>query len=134
MEEGIVQRVVAFVANQQAAVAVQPGEVTLHDPAIPSQPLARIDAFAGDAWDDAATAKHGPVAAGSIAQVRMQCVGPSAWTAGAAVGLREGWDGVDQALQHGALVHIGRRAERGQWCPASIGYEMVMGTWLAAIG
>lgn len=92
------QRVVAFVAHEQAAVAVQPSEVALDDPAIPSQPLARVDAFAGDARDDAAAAEHGSVAARGVAQVRMEFVGTAAGTAGAAVGLLERRDGVDQAL------------------------------------
>jgi hypothetical protein len=49
MEEGVMQPVVAFVAHLQAAVAVQPGEVTLDDPTIAAQALTRVDAFAGDA-------------------------------------------------------------------------------------
>src|SRR5438128_5290187 len=79
MEEGVVQAVVAFVAHEQAAVAVQPGEVTLHDPAVASQALTRVDPFAGNAWGDPAAAEHGPVAAGGVAQVGVQFAGPSAW-------------------------------------------------------
>ena len=33
-EEGLVEGIVAFVADQQAAVAVQPGEGTFNDPSI----------------------------------------------------------------------------------------------------
>ncbi len=134
MEEGIVQDVIAFIAHEQAAVAVEPGEVALHDPALASQPLTRVDAFAGDTWDDAAAAERSPVATGGIAQVGMQFVGPSAGTTGPAMGLLERRDGVDQALQDRALIHVGRRAERGQWCAVSIGDEMVMGARFAAVG
>jgi hypothetical protein len=128
------QRVIAFVAHEQATVAVQPGEIALHDPAIPSEVLTRVDALTGDAGDDAAAAEQGSVAAGGIAQIGVQLIGPLAWAAGLAVGLLERWDGIDQALQDGALVHVGRRAEGGQWCPVSVDYEMVMSARLPAVG
>jgi hypothetical protein len=37
MEEGVVEGVVAFVAHQQAPVAVQSGEVALQVPAVPDK-------------------------------------------------------------------------------------------------
>src|SRR5207249_8016851 len=94
---------VALVAYQQAAIAVQPGEVALHDPAVAPEPLARLDAAAGDPRGDAAAAERRAVATGSVAQVRVQLGGPPARAAGTAGGLLERRDGVDQAFQHGAL-------------------------------
>jgi len=41
MGEGVVQRGVAFIAHEQAAVAVQPRDVALDDPARAAQPLTR---------------------------------------------------------------------------------------------
>ena len=54
VEEGVVEFRIALVTDEQAAVGVQPGEIALDHPAITAQPLARLDAFAGDAWGDAA--------------------------------------------------------------------------------
>src|SRR5215207_2740188 len=134
VEEGVVKRGVALVAYQQAAVAMQPSEVALHHPAVAPEPLARLDAAAGDPRGDAAAAERRPVAAGSVAQVRVQLGGPLARAAGAAVGLLERWDSVDQALQHGALVHVGRCAECGQRRALSVGHQMVMRSRLASVG
>ena len=45
VEEGVVERVVAFVAHEQAAVGVQPGEVALNDPA--TGPVRRFSSAEG---------------------------------------------------------------------------------------
>jgi hypothetical protein len=42
-----------LVAHFEAAEAVEPGERTLHDPPESAQALARLDAAASDAWNDA---------------------------------------------------------------------------------
>jgi hypothetical protein len=65
VEEGVVQRVVALVAHQQPAVAVQPGELALHHPAVAPEPLARLAAFASDPRGDAAAAEGGRVGRGA---------------------------------------------------------------------
>ena len=72
------QRGVALVAHQQTAVAMQPGEVALHHPALAPEPLARLAAAAGDPRDYTAAAKRGAVAARAVAQVRVQLGGPPA--------------------------------------------------------
>jgi len=45
---------VAFVAQGQPPAAGQPGQGSLDDPAVPAQPVAGLDALAGDAGGDAA--------------------------------------------------------------------------------
>jgi hypothetical protein len=42
----------SFVADGEATKAVKPGERALHDPAVASEPLARLDAPPCDARDD----------------------------------------------------------------------------------
>src|SRR6476620_8281427 len=86
VEEGIVQRGIALVAHQQAAVAVQPGEAALHHPAVAPEPHARLDVAAGDPRGDAAAAEGDAVAAGRVTQVRVQFTGPSTRPAVAAAG------------------------------------------------
>src|SRR5215207_1000933 len=78
VEEGVVERVVALVAHEQAAVAVQPGEAALHDPAVPAEPRARLDARAGDARGDAPAAEQRAILAGAVALVGMQLGGAPA--------------------------------------------------------
>lgn len=49
--------VIALVADEEASVAVEPGEVALGHPAVPAQLLARVDTAAGDSGGDAPTAQ-----------------------------------------------------------------------------
>src|SRR4051794_32975462 len=120
------QRGVTLVAHQQAAVAVQPGKITLYHPAVAPEPLARLDPAAGDPWGDAAAAAGRAIAARSVAPVRVQLGGPPARAAGAAAGLLERRDGIDQTLQHGALVSRGPRAEHRPRGAPSLGHPMVL--------
>jgi hypothetical protein len=55
LEERVVDAGITFVADKQAAVAMQPGKVAPGDPAILPQPLPRL---AGFARDDAAATEH----------------------------------------------------------------------------
>src|SRR5438874_13123547 len=54
--EGLEMLGFAVVAAHEAAVALQPGQAGLDDPAVPAQPLGGLDALAGDAHHDAASA------------------------------------------------------------------------------
>src|SRR6476646_1041331 len=134
VEEGIVQRRVALVAHQEAAVAVLPGEAAFDHPAVASKPLAGLAAAAGDPRGDAPAAESGAVAAGRVPQVRVQFTGPSPRPAAAATGRLERGDSVHQAFQYGALVHVGRGAEGGQRGALPIDYQMVGGPRLAPVG
>ena len=49
-----------LVADSQAAAAQEPGERALDHPPVPAQPLARLDAAAGDPGGDAAPAEGPP--------------------------------------------------------------------------
>lgn len=48
----------AFVAAVQAATSCQPGHCPLHDPAMPTQSLRRLDSLAGDARHDSRARSH----------------------------------------------------------------------------
>ena len=134
VQEGGVKRAVAFGAHEPAAVAVQPGEVALDPPADPSQPRARLDAFAGAARGDPTAAEPGAVVAGGGAQLCGELVGPLAWAARAAAGLRERRAGIDQALEPGALVHGGRRAAHGQRRAPPLDDQVVVRPGRAPVG
>jgi len=52
LEERLVNVGSPLVANLEPSKAVQPRQSPLHDPSVPPQPLARLDAAPGDARDD----------------------------------------------------------------------------------
>jgi hypothetical protein len=52
VEEGGVEVVAAFVADEEAPIAVEPGEGALDAPTVPAGPGAGLDALAGDARED----------------------------------------------------------------------------------
>src|SRR5919204_5702271 len=88
-QEGLVEAIVAFVADQQTAVAVQPGEGPFGYPAVPAQALAGVDQAAGDARDDVPPSERGPVLVGVVGLVGVQLVGATAWPARSGVGLAQ---------------------------------------------
>ena len=133
-KESLVEGSIAFVADQQSAVAVQPGEGPLGDPAVAIQALAGVDQTAGTARDDVPPSEQVPVLAGVVALVGVQLGGATAWPTGAALGLAQRRDGVHQALQQGALVDVGGGREDHQRRPAALDYEMVLAARLAPIG
>src|SRR5918998_4590552 len=74
-EEGVMDVGPAFVADSQAAIAIEPGEGALDDPAVPSQTLARVDALAGDAHPDVPSSQRCPAARIVVALVGMELGG-----------------------------------------------------------
>src|SRR5947209_3506740 len=133
-EEGLMQGVVAVVAHQQAAVAVQPGEGAFNDPPIAPQFLAGLDAASGNARDDVPLAEQGPVLSGVVTLVGVQLAWSSPRSAWPVVGLAQGRDGIHQACQQGALIHVGGGGEDHQGCPTALGHQMMLAAGLAPIG
>jgi hypothetical protein len=129
-QEGLMDSIVAVVADEEAAVAVQPGEVALDDPSIAAQLLARVDPPPGDAWDDAPAAQRLAAAARVEGLVGVE-LGRA--TAGPAARLADRRDGVDQPLQDGAFVHVGRGLQRRQRDALALAGDVVLGAWPAAI-
>jgi hypothetical protein len=64
-----------LVPDLQPAEAVEPRTCSFHDPAVTPQPLARLDAPAGDAWCDASPAQLGSKWGGVISLVGVQLLG-----------------------------------------------------------
>jgi hypothetical protein len=52
--EGLVDVITSLIADGEALELAEPGQGPLHDPAVPAQPLAGLDALAGDADHDGA--------------------------------------------------------------------------------
>ena len=58
MEEGGVEIIAALEADEQAAVAMQPGKIPLDHPAVSAEFGLGLDALAGDAGGDAARSER----------------------------------------------------------------------------
>src|SRR4051794_14801108 len=131
MQEGGMEVVAAFEADEQASVAVQPGKVALDDPAVTTEFGAGLDALAGDARGDAATTEAGPPFPRVIRLVGMELVGAATR---ATSGRLDRWDGVNRVQELGALVDVRSRLEADQGDAPALAHQMIFRSWLAAIG
>jgi hypothetical protein len=122
--------VAALVTDEEATVAVQPGEVALDDPAVPSELGAGIDPGAGDSRDDVAATKGVASGAAVVRLIRVQLGGSSAWAPARALDRRAGVDGSEK---DGPLVDVRGRLEADQRDAPAVAYQMVLRPRLAAI-
>ncbi|KPI01768.1 hypothetical protein OK006_7957 [Actinobacteria bacterium OK006] len=90
----------AFVTAVQTATSCQPGHCPLHDPAMPTQSLRRLDSLAGDGWHDSTCSEPSPqmVVVVPLVAVKLGRL-PAAWSAAGP----DGRDAADQRLQ--SLAH-----------------------------
>src|SRR5215207_322895 len=133
-EERLVGWVVALEADEEPAVAVQPGEGALGDPPVPAELLAGVDLRAGDPRPDAAAPERPAVLARGVGLVGVEFLWAATRAARRSVGLFEWRDGVDQALEDGALVHVRGRREGRQRRAAALRDQVVVAPRLAPVG
>ena len=74
----------AVVAAHEAAVAGQPGQACLDDPAVTAKAVGGLDAFAGDPHGDAAPLELGAERADVAGLVGVEFLGPAAGPAASA--------------------------------------------------
>ena len=121
----------AFVADRQAAEAGDPGERTLHHPAVPARALAALDPAPGDARDDAALPAGTAAAAVVVGLVGVRLRrAPS----GSAPRLADRRHGIERLLQHGAVVDVRGREQDGQGDALPVDHEVALAARLAAVG
>jgi len=131
MEEGGVQIVAALEANEEATVAVQPGKVAFDDPAVTTEPGGGVEAGAGDPRGDVSATERVASGAAMVGLVGVEL----GWTsARSATGALDGWDGVDGSEEHRPLVDVGGRLKARQRDALTIAHQMILRSWLAAIG
>ena len=128
--EGMVDVEPAFVADGQAAEAVDPGEYALDDPPVLAQPLAAFDAAACDRMPDAAPEAGAAAAAMIIGLIGVQCVRPASGSPGLSCNR---WHRVEQVLEGPAVVSIGTAQQEGERDAASVGDEVALGACLASV-
>ena len=121
----------ALVADEEAAVAVQPGEVALDNPAVPSELGAGIDAGAGDPRGDVAASEGVTSGATVVGLVGVQLGRSPAWSSAWAFDRR---DGVDRIEEHRPLVDVRGRLEADQRDAPAVAHQVVLRPWLAAVG
>jgi len=119
-----------FVADGEAAVAGEPAQRSLHDPAIASQPLARLDPPPRDAWHDAPATEERAAAVEIVALVCMHFVWPFA---AIAEGLFDRRQGGDQPFELDAVVLVGRRERQREGDPAAVDDEMLFAARLPTV-
>lgn len=130
-EKGVMNVIAPFVADAQAAAAVQPGQGALDDPAVPTEALLRFDPTPRNAREDTALARRLP-AAGEI--VALVGVNFRRAPAGCAAALANPGHGVQQGGEAQRVVRVGRPEERGERKPAAFHKEVMLGAELAAVG
>jgi len=120
----------AFVADGEAAEAVQPGEGTLDDPPVLSQPVAALDAAVRDPVLDAAPKAGMTAPAMIIGFVGVQLVWPAARSP------RSAWNrphSVEQILEGPTIVEIGAAQQEGERDAAPVRDEVALGARLSAV-
>src|SRR5215216_7954445 len=129
-KERLVDVVAALVADRQAAVAVQPGQRALHDPAVAAQALLGLDPLPRDPNLDVPTAQC-PAATGDVVGlVGMELGGTLAPPPGR---LLDGRDGVDQVREDDRLVAVGPGQARGERDAGAVDHKVALRARFAAI-
>ena len=123
--------VVAFIANGEATKPVEPGERALDDPAEHAKAAAVGRAATAEDRNNAARGEAITMWLRIVATVALQDVGPSARPPAASA---NGAQVRDQGVEVGDVVDVRGRDMRHQRHPARIGYDVVFGPRLAAIG
>ncbi len=121
----------SFVADCEAAEAVQPGEGPLDNPAMTSKLLAGFDAASCDAGLDASLLAGPAASAEVVGLVGMEPGRSSSGPASFAVNRR---DGIQQFIEGFAVVDIGSGQQEGERGALPVCDDMALGSRPAAVG
>jgi len=120
----------AFIPHAQAPLLVDPRVGALDHPAVPTQPLLRLDAGPSDTRSDAAPAQAPAVLARSVRLVRVQFAGPMS---GATLGLLHVGHRLHQGEQLVGVVDVGSRQTLGQGQALSVDEKMMLTARLRSV-
>ena len=121
----------SFVANGEAAEAVQPGESPLDNPTVMSKLLATLDAASCDACLDAAAFAGLAASSEVVGLVGMQLGRPASGPASLAA---DGRDSIQQFVEGLAVVDVGAGQQEGERDALPVGDEVALGPRPAAVG
>lgn len=119
-----------FVADDEAAEAVEPGDGSLDDPPVSSEFLAALDAAPGDACDDAPAAYGGAAARIVVSLVGMK---PDRPAARRPASLAHGCHSIEQRLKDFAVVNVGSGQNESERQSVAIDENVAFRTGFAAI-
>lgn len=121
----------SFVADCEAAEAVQPGKGSLDDPAMASKLLAGLDAASCDTSLDASSLAGLAASTEVIGFVGMQLGGSASGSASLA---SDGRDGIQQFVEGLAVVNVGLGQQEGERDALPVGDEVAFGLRPAPVG
>lgn len=131
-EEGEMEIRTPFMADQEAAVATDPCERPLYNPAVATQPLAALDPLPSDSAADSSTAQIPAAPSHVVRLVGMYLLGPlSGPTRPAAFDRR---DGVEERLENTAVMHVCGTEQYGQRDTAPVHSNVALCACSSAIG
>ncbi len=122
-----------LVADRQSTKTREPGQRSFDHPAMPSEPLARVDAPAGDAREDAALAAGGPTTRVIVPLVRVQFVRTAARAAPPSARLPNRRNGIQHDLQPLRVMDIGRRKPHRERDSVGVDHKMSLRARFATI-
>ena len=120
----------SFIANLQTTVAIQPTVRAFYDPAMSPQLLGTLNAFACNAWRDAALSQRSPLVFRVIRLVGVQLRGPLAWASHRSL---DRADGINGLFHHLDVMHIGRRDSHRERNALALDHQMAFRALFAAI-
>ncbi len=121
----------SLVSDSEAAEFGEPGECSLDDPAMLSEMGAAFDTLSGDAMLDAAFGASLATTGLVITFVGMQLSGPMPWSATLATNAGHG---VEQRVEHPAIMDVRAAEAHCQGYAASVGDDAALGVEAPTIG
>jgi hypothetical protein len=123
----------ALVAHRQPTEACEPSQRSLDHPAMPSEPLARVDAAAGNAREDAPLAAGGTTTWVIVPFVGMQLGGTPTRPTTPVSGLAERWNGIQHDLQQLRVMDVGRREPHRERDSVGVDHKMALRARFATV-
>ena len=121
---------VAFVADAEAPVLVEPGEGALDDPALPAESGSVLGSTFGDARSDPAGAERLAVSLRVVAAVGEERVRPTAWSSAYATQRR---DRLDEREQLRDVWAVGAGEQAGERDTVGVDDQVVLAAGLAPV-
>jgi hypothetical protein len=119
-----------LITDFQPTVPIQPTVRPLHCPTMPPQLLRRLNAFAGDAWRDAAPSQSSSFLPRVIGFVGLQL---RRALARATTGVLDRADGIEGFFHHLDVVRVGSRDSHRQRDPLAFDHQVAFRALFAAI-
>lgn len=120
----------ALIADGEPAELSVPSQCALHDSTVTTELRAALDTPSGDSRLNVPLAQSLPTATVIIRLVRVQLGGPLARRSPT---LPDGRDGIDERLQHAAVMHVGAGEARGERNAVGVREDVALRTGFATI-